>query len=112
MGGDSLRARLYAPKSGWLFSTDFPHVEGTLLLDIELPLSNGWVAWEYVFPIRGDYRLEVELADPQKEKAKKVFNLNIRENRLKLFYLGGFALLLFLFGFVAGRLFLHGDRHA
>ncbi len=100
-----VRARLYAPLPSRLFSTDFPHVEGTLLLDMELPFSNGSVAWEYLFPIRGDYRLEVELADPSKENIKRVFNLSVKEHRYKLFYLGCLLVVLFLLGLIAGRLF-------
>ena len=100
-----VRARLYAPLPSQLFSTDFPHVEGTLLLDMELPFSNGSVAWEYLFPIRGDYRLEVELADPSKENIKRVFNLSVKEHRYKFFSLGCLLVVLFLLGLIAGRLF-------
>ena len=100
-----VRTRLYAPTSSRLFSTDFPHVEGTLLLDMELPFSNGSVAWEYLFPIRGDYRLEAELVDPSREDMRRVFSLSIKEHRAKFFYLGSFTVALFLVGFIGGRLF-------
>lgn len=105
VGTGRVRARLYAPIPNRLFSTDFPHVEGTLLLDMELPFSNGSVAWEYVFPIRGDYRLEIELADPSKENIRRTFNLSVKEHRIKFFYLGCLLVVLFLLGLIAGRLF-------
>ena len=97
--------RLYAPPRSWLFSTDFPQVESTPLLDIELPAVNGKVDWEYLFPIRGDYRLEVGSVDSVGNTVKRVFSLPIRESRTKLFYLGTILTGLFLFGVMVGRLF-------
>ncbi len=97
--------RLYAPPRSWLFSTDFPQVESTPLLDIELPAVNGKVDWEYLFPIRGDYRLEVGSVDSVGNTVKRVFSLLIRESRTKLFYLGTILTGLFLFGVMVGRLF-------
>ena len=97
--------RLYAPPRGWIFSTDFPQVEGTLLLDIELPAGKRKVEWEYLFPIRGDYRLEVGAVDSVGNMDKRVFSLPIRESRTKLFYLGTFLAGLFVFGVMVGRLF-------
>ena len=51
---------LEAPAPGWFFSTDFPLVEGSRLLDMSLPLRQGRAEWKYLFPIRGEYRLTVE----------------------------------------------------
>lgn len=79
---------------------------------MDLPTSHGKAEWEYVFPIRGVYRLEVSALDEEGKKSKRVFKLRIRENRRKLFYLGGFVITLFLLGFTAGRLFTYGNsRH-
>lgn len=100
-----IKIRLTAPPSPRLFSTDFPRVEGTLLFEMTLPVSNGSAEWEYVFPIRGVYRLEAELGGERGTEAKSVFELPIRENRQKLVFLGGFIAALFLFGLIAGRLF-------
>jgi len=63
------------------------------------------VGWEYLFPIRGDYRLEVGSVDGVGNTVKRVFSLPIRESRTKLFYLGTFLTGLFLFGVMVGRLF-------
>lgn len=95
-----LHIRLVAPAPGWLFSTDLSLVEGTDLLEMDLPVSQGQAAWEYTFPIRGVYRLEVGTAG-----IERLFEIGIKENRTKLFYLGIFAAALLSFGFMAGRLF-------
>ena len=102
--------RLVAPTPGRFFSTDFPVIEGTPLLDLDLPVLQGRAAWEYVFPIRGNYRLEVRATGEEGTETKRVFDLEIKENRIKLFYLAIFALALFVFGFMAGKLFTGGKR--
>lgn len=105
-----VRIRLDAPPPGRLLSTDFPLVEGSRLIDMELPVSDGRAEWEYVFPIRGSYRLEVQAASGEKKEMKGLFALTVRENRRKLFYLGSSVAALFLFGFMAGRLFTGKGR--
>jgi len=97
--------RLYAPPRGLFFSTDFPQVEGTPLIEIETPSFQGKLEWEYVFPIRGVYRLEVSAVDGVGDGLTQVFPLRIRESRTKLVYLGTFLAGLFLFGLMVGRLF-------
>ncbi len=101
---------LYAPPRGWFFSTDFPQVEGTSLIEIESPAFQEKVEWEYVFPIRGVYRLEVSAVDGVGDGVKQVFPLRIRESRTKLLYLGIFIAGLFLFGLMVGRLFTPRGR--
>ena len=102
--------RLVAPTPGRFFSTDFPVIEGTPLFEMELPVRQGRATWEYVFPIRGVYRLEVRATGEEGTEIERVFDLEIRENRIKLFYLAIFALALFVFGYMAGRLFTGGKR--
>ena len=75
--------RLEAPEPGRFFSTDFPLVEGSRLLDMSLPLRQGRAEWKYLFPIRGQYRLTVEFTAPDGRKATKTFPLAIRENKQK-----------------------------
>ncbi len=103
-----LRVRLTAPPPGRFFSTDFPLVEGSRLLGMDLPVVQGEVAWEYVFPIRGIYRLEVRADGVDGKEIARVFELGVKENRMKLFYLGSFMAGLFFLGFIAGRLFTTG----
>jgi len=105
-----LRIRLSAPAPSGLFSTDFPRVEGTLLLEMTLPVLQGRVEWDYVFPIRGIYRLEVESAGEQASGVKKVFELTVKEQRYKFLFLATFLAVLFLFGFIAGRFFTGARR--
>ncbi|MGH7848184.1 MAG: hypothetical protein ACREQW_23845 [Candidatus Binatia bacterium] len=104
------RIRLEAPGPGWFFSTDLPTVEGKGLVEIEFPISNGTVDWEYLFPIRGVYRLEVTTFDTKGERAQRVFRLPVKESRLKLFYLATFVTALFVLGFCMGWWLNRGRR--
>jgi hypothetical protein len=97
--------RLEAPEPGRFFSTDFPLVEGSRLLDMSLPLRQGRAEWKYLFPIRGQYRLTVEFAAPDGRKTNKTFPLTIRENKQKWVFLAIFSLALFALGVIAGRIF-------
>jgi hypothetical protein len=101
----SLAIRLDAPKPARFFSTDFPFVEGSRLLELALPLRQGKAEWKYLFPIRGEYLLAVDFIASDGRKAAKTFNFKIRENKQKWFFLGLFSLALFVFGVVAGRIF-------
>lgn len=107
----SVDIRLDAPKPGRIFSTDFPLVEGTRLTEMRLPLRNGRVSWKTLLPIRGEYRLSVDITASDGRRASKVFKFTIRENEKKWLALGGLSLGLFLLGFVAGRIFT-GSRSA
>jgi hypothetical protein len=97
--------RLEAPEAGRFFSTDFPLVEGSRLLDMSLPLRQGRAEWKYLFPIRGQYRLTVEFAAPDGRKTNKTFPLTIRENKQKWVFLAIVSLALFALGVIAGRIF-------
>jgi hypothetical protein len=101
----NMAIRLEAPQPPWFFSTDFPLVEGSRLLDMTLPLRQGRAEWKYLFPIRGQYRLSVEFAASDGRRVNKTFPLTIRENKLKWVFLGMFTLLLLALGVLAGRIF-------
>jgi hypothetical protein len=79
--------RLEAPEPGRFFSTDFPLVEGSRLIDMRLPLIQGREEWKYLFPIRGKYRLSVEFIAPDGRKTHKTFTPGIRENKRKWVFL-------------------------
>jgi hypothetical protein len=96
---------LEAPAPGRFFSTDFPLVEGSRLLDMSLPLRQGKAEWKYLFPIRGEYRLTVEFTATDGKNAIKTFALTIRENKQKWIFLGIFSSALFALGVMAGRIF-------
>ncbi|HEX6768011.1 MAG TPA: hypothetical protein VF208_01570 [Candidatus Binatia bacterium] len=96
---------LDAPKSGAFFSTDFPVVEGSRLLELVLPLRQGRAGWKYLFPIRGDYHLSLSVTAADGGLTAKNFVIPIRENRAKWLWLGLFCTGLFVLGFAAGRIF-------
>ena len=109
----SLAIRLDAPKPGRFFSTDFPFVEGSRLLEMTLPLRQGKAEWKYLFPIRGQYLLAVDFIAPDGRKSAKTFNFTVRENKQKWFFLGIFSSALFVIGAIAGRIFTtSGSHHA
>ena len=101
----TLAIRLDAPEPGWFFSTDYPRVEGTLLSEMRLPLRGGKAGWKYLFPIRGEYRLTVDVTASDGRKGRQVFKFHVRENHGKWLALGAFSIGLFILGFVAGRIF-------
>jgi hypothetical protein len=97
--------RLDAPRSGVFFSTDFPWVEGTRLQEMQLNLRQGRANWKYLFPIRGEYRLAVNVSTADGRKASKEFTFNVRENENKWVALAAFSAGLLCLGFIAGRVF-------
>ena len=97
--------RLEAPRSGRVFSTDYPLVEGTLLSEMQLPLRQGRANWKQLLPIRGEYRLTVDVAASDGAKISKVFTFDVRENRKKWLALAALSTGLLILGFVAGRIF-------
>jgi hypothetical protein len=101
--------RLQAPRPVF-FSTDFPLAEGSALAEMRLPFKTGKAEWKYNFPIRGVYRLSVDVLAPDGTRSSKTFSLEIREHRSKWLGLGGFTLGLFAVGFIAGRIFTHSAR--
>lgn len=54
-------------KTPW-FSSDFPLVEGTKLLDFTAIASQGNLEFEQVLPIRGNYRMEVKVTPQVKQE--------------------------------------------
>ena len=110
--GGWVNIRLEAPRAGGFFSTDFPLVEGTELAEMLIPLKAGKAEWKYLFPIRGEYRLDVEVVTAAGTKISKTFEFRIREHGTKWFILGSFTLGLFGVGLVAGRIFTPSARHS
>jgi hypothetical protein len=96
---------LDAPKSGAFLSTDFPMVESSRLLELDLPLRQGRAGWKYLFPIRGDYHLSLSVVAADGRLTAKKFVIPIRENRAKWLWLGLFCAGLFVLGLAAGRIF-------
>jgi hypothetical protein len=101
-----LNLRLEAPRPIFL-STDFPLAEGSALTEMRLPLRAGKAEWRYNLPIRGEYRLFVEVLAPDGTQSSQMFAIEVREHRSKWLALGGFIIALFAVGFFAGRIFTH-----
>ncbi len=72
---------------------------------MDLANVSGTVSWDYVFPIRGQYRLDVSATDGQGRRLQRSLAFHVRENRAKTAFLAGFVAALFLLGFIAGRIF-------
>jgi len=87
------------------FTTDFPIVEGTKLLDIEEDAPTGKFQMQQVFPIRGTYRLQVNVT-PIIANAfapiEQTLDLTVPENPLKFHYLPFVLAVLLAIGFVGG----------
>ena len=99
-----LNLRLEAPRPIF-FSTDFPLAEGSILTEMRLPLRTGKTEWRYNFPIRGEYRLFVEVLAPDGSQSSKMFAIEVREHRSKWLILAAFMLGLLGVGVLAGRIF-------
>jgi hypothetical protein len=99
-----LNLRLEAPRPIF-FSTDFPLAEGSILAEMRLPLRAGKAEWRYNFPIRGEYRLFVEVLAPDGSQSTKMFAIEVREHRSKWLTLAAFMLGLLGVGVLAGRIF-------
>jgi len=104
-GPVDLSVRLWAPPGGSVFTTDFPLVEGTQLIQMNVQLPKGRLDWSYVFPIRGTYRLELEAVDAAGHSLERTVAIEVHEHWTKWFFLIAFFVGLFALGVVAGKLF-------
>jgi hypothetical protein len=105
LSAEWVMVRLDAPARGRFFSTDFPLVEGSTLLEARLPMIDGKAEWRQVFPIRGEYRLSAHFAGAVGAHTERTFAFRVYESRQKWLALGVFASGLFLIGMIAGRIF-------
>ncbi|MBI3761118.1 MAG: hypothetical protein HY260_04560 [Chloroflexi bacterium] len=96
-----------APQTNWFISTDVPRIEGVTLLKYRFVSPTGRQTFDYIFPIRGDYRLTIQ-ASPLTPGAftatTKTLNLHIAEKESSLVNLAGFLALLLGFGALSGFL--------
>jgi hypothetical protein len=95
---------LTPPPKPW-FTTDFPMVEGTTLLDIEANAPTGELQVQQTFPIRGNYRLQVAVNPTITDTFapfEKTLVLDVPENPLKYFYFLASLSVLLTIGLVGG----------
>ncbi|MBW4561715.1 MAG: hypothetical protein KME32_11275 [Mojavia pulchra JT2-VF2] len=92
------------PKTPW-FTTDFPIVEGTKLLDIETIAPKGQLQLEQMLPIRGNYQLNVNVT-PLVTNAftpiQQTLTLSVAENSVKYRNFGILAVVLLIVGLGGG----------
>jgi hypothetical protein len=100
-----MHLKILTPQPTPWFTTDFPIVEGTTLLDIEANAPTGELQVQQVFPIRGNYQLQVAV-DPIVEGAftpsEQTLVLAVPENPLKYYYFLIILGVLLAIGFVGG----------
>lgn len=99
------RLQIFTPPPTPWFTTDFPIVEGTQLLDISGEAPTGEIQLEQAFPIRGNYQLKASFR-PLNENAiapiEQTLTLTIPENPLKLRYFPIILGFLLVIGFLGG----------
>lgn len=97
--------QLWAPTRGDVFTTDFPLVEGTQLVGVDVRMPNRSLEFGYDFPIRGTYRLVLKAVDAEGSSLERTVLIPIGESSRKWLFLVVFLVCLFSLGVLAGRLF-------
>lgn len=82
---------LDSPEVNSVVSTDFPIVEGSRLFDATAVTENGKFEMSYLFPIRGEYKLNVTAetlgAEPTAAAQSFTFKLNENPGEVRNFYI-------------------------
>jgi hypothetical protein len=82
-----MQIKMVTPEPNLWISTDFPIVEGTELLSLEVPAAQGVVEFEQMLPIRGTYQVSVKVLPIDDAKAtpliEKVLTVDVPENPVK-----------------------------
>ena len=100
-----IHLQILAPAPTPWFTTDFPNVEGTKLLDLEAIAPNGELQVQQMLPIRGTYQLQVNVT-PTVAQAftpfKQTLSLDVAENAVKYRYFAILAIVLLVVGLGGG----------
>ena len=102
---------LTPPRSPW-FSTDFPWVEGTTLLDISQPSKTGELQFQQILPIRGNYTFKLEvnpLIADSFQPFQQTLSLSVSENEIKYRNYVILLVLLLFVGFGGGWIIGAGE---
>lgn len=102
--------RMTAPPRAKVLTTDFPHVEGTPLLQLAFDVQeNGTFSFQYVFPIRGFYTFDLDITPLPGGPAFRPTNLRqtirLYESAAEVRNAWLLVLGLFLFGVIVGIVF-------
>ncbi|NMF59426.1 hypothetical protein [Pseudanabaena yagii] len=95
---------LTPPATPW-FTTDFPIVEGTTLLDMTAVAPVGKLEWQQMLPIRGNYQLQVEVTPTIPNSfapIQQTLTLTVPESWVKYRNLGILVTILLAAGLVGG----------
>ena len=106
--GAYVKFRIHSPPGNPFLSTDIPWVENTPLLEYEGYVSNGILAFDYIFPIRGQYRIDVQAGIDASSLSAKSLPFSIRENGIDLRNISLLLTLLLVFGTAAGFIISRG----
>ncbi|MEH1884029.1 hypothetical protein [Nostoc sp.] len=108
-----IHLQLFTPLKNPWFTTDFPIVEGTKLLDIEGNAPTGQLQVQQTLPIRGTYQLLVAvtpLVANAFEPIQQTLTLTLPENPLKFRYFAILVVILLAVGLLGG--WVIGGRQA
>lgn len=101
----NFQVRLFTPSKMPWFTSDFPIVEGTTLLELDTTKPSGELQFDQTLPIRGTYRMEVKVS-PQVVGAFEPFEqsltFSVPENPVKYRNFAMLAAILLLTGFGGG----------
>jgi hypothetical protein len=100
-----IHLQIFTPAKNLLFTTDFPIVEGTKLLDLEAIAPTGELQIQQMLPIRGRYKLLVNVTPiiaNQFSPLQQTLTLDIPENSAKYRNFGILAATLLFVGIVGG----------
>ncbi|MCA0757664.1 hypothetical protein KP806_21610 [Paenibacillus sp. N4] len=102
----SAHIRLNSPEADFYSPTDFPWVEGTPLIDSTVTIKDGRAAFEYMFPIRGEYAMTLDILDEAGQAVgTQELTINIHENPNEVRNAVLFISLLAAFGLLCGWIF-------
>lgn len=100
-----IRVQILTPSKTPWFTTDFPIVEGTKLLDVDAISPQGKLQLQQTFPIRGTYQLLIDVT-PQSANAftpfQQTLTLSISENWIKYRNFAILAVILLVVGLFGG----------
>src|SRR5262249_23838828 len=101
-----MQVQLMAPLHTPVLATGAPQVEGTPLLALNSELTDGMVTWQYRFPIRGTYTLDLEIAPvaggPEFPPSRLRKTVHISENPAVVRHTWLFIIGLFVLGGITG----------
>jgi hypothetical protein len=108
-----MQVKLLTPAPTPWFTTDFPIVEGTELLNLQADAPTGKIELQQMLPIRGNYQLQVTttpIGGTVGEASQQTISLAVPENSIKYQNFAILALILTAAGIGGG--WVIGARHA